>query len=152
MEFRAGCVCHQESWGKKNSSHLYHVQTAYTQLKQLVMLTLCVYSTICNEKYFVPCICFELICHVGVPVLAQWKRIWPASMRTQVQPLASISRVEDSVLLWLWCRTAATAPIQPLAWELPYTMGAALKRFFFFFTSLKKKSATSLASCSICPA
>ena len=31
-------------------------------------------------------------------------------------------------LLWLWCRLAATAPIQSLAWEPPYTTGAALER------------------------
>ena len=31
-------------------------------------------------------------------------------------------------LLWLWCRLAATVPIQPLAWEPPYTAGAALKK------------------------
>ena len=30
--------------------------------------------------------------------------------------------------LWLWRRPAATAVIQPLAWELPYAMGAALKK------------------------
>ena len=30
-------------------------------------------------------------------------------------------------LLWLWCRLAAAAPLQPLAWELPYAMGVALK-------------------------
>ena len=30
-------------------------------------------------------------------------------------------------LLWLWHKPAATAPIQPLAWELPYAAGAALK-------------------------
>ena len=29
--------------------------------------------------------------------------------------------------LWLWCRPAAVALIQPLAWELPYAMGVALK-------------------------
>ena len=34
----------------------------------------------------------------------------------------------DPVLLWLWCRTAAIAPIRPLDWELPYAVGAALKR------------------------
>ena len=34
----------------------------------------------------------------------------------------------DPTLLWLWCRPEATALIQPLAWELPYVMGAALKR------------------------
>jgi len=34
----------------------------------------------------------------------------------------------DIVLLWLWCRPAGTAPIQPLAWEPPYAKGAALKR------------------------
>ena len=33
----------------------------------------------------------------------------------------------DLVLLRLWCRPAAVAPIQPLAWEPPYAMGAALK-------------------------
>ena len=27
-------------------------------------------------------------------------------------------------LLWLWCRPAATAPIQPLGWEPPYASGA----------------------------
>ena len=31
-------------------------------------------------------------------------------------------------MLWLWCRPAATALIQPLAWERPCTAGAATKR------------------------
>ena len=34
----------------------------------------------------------------------------------------------DLVLLWLWYRSAAVAPIRPLAWELPYAAGASLKR------------------------
>ena len=34
----------------------------------------------------------------------------------------------DLVLLWLWQRLAAVALIQPLAWELPYAAGVALKR------------------------
>ena len=34
----------------------------------------------------------------------------------------------DPTLLWPWCKPAAAAPIQPLAWELPYAMGLALKR------------------------
>ena len=29
------------------------------------------------------------------------------------------------MLLWLWCRLVATAPIRPLAWETPYAAGAA---------------------------
>ena len=33
----------------------------------------------------------------------------------------------DLVLLWLWYRPAAVAPIKPLAWEPPYAVGAALK-------------------------
>ena len=33
-------------------------------------------------------------------------------------------RGSDPTLLWLWCRPAAVALIQPVAWELPY---AALK-------------------------
>ena len=34
----------------------------------------------------------------------------------------------DPSLLWLWHRLAATASIQPLAWEPPYAMGAALEK------------------------
>ena len=34
----------------------------------------------------------------------------------------------DLALLCLWCRLAVTAPIQLLAWELPYTMSVALKK------------------------
>ena len=32
------------------------------------------------------------------------------------------------MLLWLWRRLVATAPIRPLAWDPPYTTGVALKR------------------------
>ena len=38
------------------------------------------------------------------------------------------------MLLWLWCRLAATAPVGPLAWEPPYAEGSALKK-----TKKKKK-------------
>ena len=63
-------------------------------------------------------------------------------MRTQVRSLALLSglRIQcchelwcrlqtgsDPMLLWLWCRLAATTPIQPLAWEPPFVTGAALK-------------------------
>ena len=34
----------------------------------------------------------------------------------------------DPVLLWLWCRLAASALIQPLAWAPPYVMGVDLKK------------------------
>ena len=43
----------------------------------------------------------------SIPGLAQW--------------------VKDLALLWLWCRLAAIAPIQLLAWELPYAVSADLK-------------------------
>ena len=36
--------------------------------------------------------------------------------------------VKDPVLLWLWCRPAAAAPVQPLAREIPYASGVAIKR------------------------
>ena len=39
----------------------------------------------------------------------------------------SHSRGSDPMLLWLWCRPAATAPIGPLAWEPPHAVGVALK-------------------------
>ena len=34
----------------------------------------------------------------------------------------------DPMLLWLWHRLEAVAPIRPLAWEPPYAVGEALKR------------------------
>ena len=42
----------------------------------------------------------------------------------------------DPTLLWLWCRPAAAALIQPQAWELPYAVDLALRR--------KKKPKTML--------
>ena len=79
----------------------------------------------------------------GVPTMAQQKRTWLVYMRTKVPFLAWLSGLRiciavscgvgcrhdsDPALLWPWRRPAATAPIQLLAWELPYVAGMALKR------------------------
>ena len=45
----------------------------------------------------------------------------------------------DLVLLWLWHRPAATAPIRPLAWEPPFATGAALKNKTNKQTKKKKR-------------
>ena len=45
----------------------------------------------------------------------------------------------DPTLPWLWCRLAATAPIGPLAWKLPYASDAALKRQKYQKKKKKKK-------------
>ena len=61
------------------------------------------------------------------------------SMRMCVRSLASLSGLRIQLchklrhrsypsLLWLWRRPAAAAPVQPLAWELTYAPGVALKR------------------------
>ena len=42
----------------------------------------------------------------------------------------------DLMLLWLWCRLSAVAPVGPLAWETPYATDAAL-------ISKKKKKKTN---------
>ena len=34
----------------------------------------------------------------------------------------------DPVLLWLWRRLVATAPIRPLAWEPPYASGGGPRK------------------------
>ena len=49
----------------------------------------------------------------------------------------------DLVLLWLWCRPVATAPIQPLACEPPYASGTALKK-----TNKTKQNKTDLLGCN----
>ena len=41
----------------------------------------------------------------GVPLMAQWKQILLASMRTQVQPLTSLSGLRIRRCSELWCRS-----------------------------------------------
>ena len=53
------------------------------------------------------------------------------SILEDASPILGLSKwVKDLVLLqlWLWRRPAAAAPIQLLAWELPYAAHVALKR------------------------
>ena len=47
-------------------------------------------------------------------------------------------RRSDLVLLWLWCRPVAITLIRPLAWELAYAVGAALKRWGEKENNIKK--------------
>ena len=49
-------------------------------------------------------------------------------MRMQVPSLALLSGLRIWCCRELWCRLAATVPIQPLAWELPYTADVAVKK------------------------
>ena len=65
---------------------------------------------------------------LGVPVVAQWL-VNPTRNHDVSSSIPGLAQwVKDPVLLWLWCRQAATAPIQPLAWEPPYATDAALKK------------------------
>ena len=59
-----------------------------------------------------------------IPGLAQWAGV-------AVSCGVGCRRGLDLVLLWLWRKPAAIAPIQTLAWEVPYATGAALKKNFF---------------------
>ena len=59
-----------------------------------------------------------------IPGLAQWVKGSGLAMSCSV---GCCRHSSDPELLWLWCRLAASAPIQPLDWELPYAMGVALK-------------------------
>ena len=51
--------------------------------------------------------------------------------------------VKDLVLLWLWCRPAATVPIRSLAWEPTYASSMALK------SKSKKKLQIHIFTCSV---
>ena len=66
----------------------------------------------------------------SIPGLAQWVKDHGIAVSCSV----GHRHCSDPTLLclWLWHKPAATVPIQPLAWELPHTSSAALKR-------LKKK-------------
>ena len=53
-----------------------------------------------------------------IPGLAQW-------VNNLLMPHAV--KVTDAAWIQLWCRPAAAAQIQPLAWDLPYAIGVALR-------------------------
>ena len=42
--------------------------------------------------------------------------------------IPGLAQLVKDPMLWLWCNPVATALIHPLAWELPYASGVALKR------------------------
>ena len=52
---------------------------------------------------------------------------WVKDLVMPVSCAVGCRRSSDSTLLWLWCRLASVALTQPLARELPYATGVALK-------------------------
>ena len=46
--------------------------------------------------------------------------------------------VKDLALLWLWHWPAGASLIQPVAWEIPYAVGAALKKSMSHFLPTRK--------------
>ena len=108
------------------------------------------------------------------------------SMRIQVLSLALLSglgiwhcrelwcrsQMPTLLWLWLWCRLAAVTLIVPLAWEIPYAEGTALrskkkkKELLIFYLLIQKSTRLVICykyfsmflfdfwfySCSFCPA
>ena len=53
----------------------------------------------------------------------------PTGIHEDVDLIPSLAQwFKDPMLLWLWLRLAAVAPIRPLAWESPYAAGVGLKK------------------------
>ena len=73
-----------------------------------------------------------------IPRLAQWV----TGCRVALSCGVGRRRGRNLVWLWLWCKLAATALIQPLGWEPPYAKDEALKR------QKKKKECILRKACS----
>ena len=57
------------------------------------------------------------------------KRVWSLTLLSGLGRCSIVHKCSsDLALMWLWHRLAATALIQPLAWKIPYVMGAAVKK------------------------
>ena len=86
--------------------------------------------------------CYKLIYkNLGVPVVAQWLTNPTRNHEVWVRSLPLLSglmirrccelwcrlqtQLGSCVGLWLWHRSGAIAPIQPLTWEPPYAEGVA---------------------------
>ena len=70
---------------------------------------------------------YENILFVGVLFVAQQLMNPSRIQEDAVRSLAWLSGLRIGCCCELWCRLAAIAPIQPLAWELLYAVGVALK-------------------------
>ena len=116
------------TWSLTNLEHKYWINWARPHFSKSHM------GIVMYEKKFLV---------KSIPIVAQRKQTWPASMRMWVRSLASLSglRIQrccepwcrlqtcgsDPTLLWLRRRPGTAAPIQTLAWEFPHAASAALK-------------------------
>ena len=80
----------------------------------------------------------------SIPGLAHWVK----DLASPIAVNCGVCRRRglDPELLWLWCRPEAVPPIQPLARELPYAAGVALKRL----KKLRKKKRQRKCFQSMC--
>ena len=88
--------------------------------------------------------------HSGVPILAQWKRIWLGSMRTHIRTLASLSGLR------IWCCRELWSQMQlwyccgcGVGWQLQLWFDPSPGISICAGFSPKKKK-INVASCSIC--
>ena len=57
------------------------------------------------------------------------------------------------MLPWLWYRTEATALIQPLAWEYPFAVGAAIKKIIIImqmYNFIPPEFIRQISLCHLC--
>ena len=103
-------------------------------------ILLCSFRSYVNHAlFFATCVAHTFLCYYLISDVLCVYMCLPLARRSALMCYGVVCRRGlDSMLLWLWCRLVATAPIWSLAWVPPYAI--SLKRHTHTHTQKKENA------------